>query len=279
MHQYLILLPNRQANRYYPQLAIYQSKRSGLKDLSADDADGAEKQESSMIDFEWQIRRSSRRKNLSLCVYSDNRVIVAAPVGLSSKEIAGFVERKSDWVRNRLTLNREKQEKLPAWEFVSGEKLPYLGVEHTLEVCERRGAGVSCERGKIIVSIRPEIPERTRAPFIRRQLVTWYANMALKKVIERVTHYMGIIGVTPSAVRIKALRSRWGSCSAKGGINFAWNIILAPEPVLDYLVVHELCHLVYHDHSAEYWKLVEKFLPEHRERRKWLRENGHCLSF
>ena len=232
-----------------------------------------------MIDFEWQIRRSARRKTLSLCVYPDNRIIVAAPEGLSSKEIAGFVERKSDWVRKRLDLNRGKQEKPPVREFNPGEKLLYLGAEYTLEVCERRSAGVSCERGKIIVSISPEIPARTRAPFIRRLLVTWYANMALKRIKERVTHYMRIIGVTPRAVRIKSLRSRWGSCSARGGVNFAWNIIMSPEPVLDYLVVHELCHLVHHDHSAEYWKLVEKFLPEHRARRKWLRENGHCLSF
>jgi predicted metal-dependent hydrolase len=231
-----------------------------------------------MIDFKWQIRRSVRRKTLSLCVYPDNRVIVAAPAGVSSKEIAGFVEKKSGWVRKRLDLNREKQEKLPARQFNPGERLFYLGTEHTLEICERRGVGVSCERGKIIVAIRPEIPAATRAPFIRRQLVTWYANMAVKKIQERVTHYMRIIGVAPSAVRIKSLRSRWGSCSTKGGINFAWNIILAPEMVLDYLVVHELCHLVHHNHSAEYWKLVASFIPEHRERRKWLRENSESLT-
>ncbi len=247
--------------------------------FEAADADDAENQDPAMIDFEWLIRRSARRKTLSLCVYPDNRVIVAAPEGISNKEIAGFVERKSDWVRKRLEQNREKQGQSPTRELNPGDMLLYLGVEHTLEVCERRSAGVCCERGKIIVSIHPEIPAGTRAPFVRRLLVTWYANMALKKIKERVTHYIGIIGVTPRAVRIKSLRSRWGSCSTNGGINFAWNIILAPEPVLDYLVVHELCHLVHHNHSAEYWKLVEKFLPEHRERRKWLRENGHCLSF
>src|SRR5208337_5398436 len=226
-----------------------------------------------MIDFEWQIRRSARRKTLSLCVYPDNRVVVAAPEKLPQRDIMSFVERKSDWVRKRLDLNREKQEKLPMREFNPGESLLYLGAEHTLEVRERRNVGVSCERGKIIVSIHPEIPARTRAPFIRRQLVTWYANMALKKIHERVVHYMRIIGVTPRAVRIKSLRSRWGSCSVRGQVNFAWNIILAPEPVLDYLVVHELCHLIHLNHSAEYWDLVEKFFPEHRERRKWLREN------
>jgi hypothetical protein len=232
-----------------------------------------------MIDFEWQIRRSARRKTLSVCVYPDNRVVVAVPEKLSQKEIISFVEKKSGWVRKRLDLNREKQEKLSPLEFNPGERVLYLGAEHTLEVCTGRRSGVSCERGKIVVSIRPGIPTGTRAPFIRRELVTWYANMALTKIRERVTHYMRIIGVTPRTIRIKAIKSRWGSCSTSGGINFAWNIIMAPEPVLDYLVVHELCHLIHHNHSAEYWNLVQSIIPDHRERRKWLRENGHCLSF
>ncbi len=231
-----------------------------------------------MIDFECRIRRSPRRKTLSICVYPDNMVVVAAPEKLSQREIMSFVEKKSEWVRKRLTLNREKQEKLPARKFISGEKLLYLGKEQILEVCERRNAGVSCEGGRIIVSLRPEIPAGSRTQFVRRELITWYANMALKKIEVRVTHYMKIIGVSPSAVRIKSLRSRWGSCSTRGGVNFAWNIIMAPETVLDYLVIHELCHLVHLNHSEQYWKLVEKFLPDHRERRKWLRENGHCLT-
>jgi len=232
-----------------------------------------------MIDFEWQIRRSPRRKTLSLCVYSDNRVVVAAPEGVSRQEIAGFVERKSGWVRKRLALNREKQKKRPAREFVSGEKLLYLGAEHTLEVCGGTSAGVVLEGGRILVRVGPEISGESRARFVRRVLITWYGNMAQRRIAERVRHYMRIIGVTPRAVRIKVLRSRWGSCSAKGGISFAWNIIMAPEPVLDYLVVHELCHMVHLDHSPEYWELVGSVLPDHRERRKWLKQHGDCLVF
>lgn len=230
-----------------------------------------------MVDFEWQIRRSARRKTLSLCVYPDNRVIVAAPEKLSRIEIISFVEKKSDWVRKKLELNRETQAKLSSREFKPGETLLYLGDEHELEVHERQRAGVCCERGKISVFIRPEIPAGARAPFIRRELANWYAEMAQIKLIERVRHFMGKIGAKPSAVRIKELRSRWGSCSTRGVLNFSWYIIMAPAPVLDYLVVHELCHLVHHNHSAEYWKLVEASLPKHRERRNWLRKNGHLL--
>jgi hypothetical protein len=231
-----------------------------------------------MVDFEWQIRRSARRKTLSLCVYPDNRVIVSAPQKLSQRDIIGFVEKKSDWVRKKLDLNHEMQEKLPPREFNPGEKLLYLGEVYSLEVRERRHAGVSCKKDKILVSIRPWTPERLRALFVRRELIIWYAEMAQIKLIERVTHFMGRVGAKPTAVRVKDLRSRWGSCSTRGVLNFSWYIIMAPPPVLDYLVVHELCHLVHRNHSAEYWKLVETHLPGHREKRKWLRENGRFLT-
>jgi hypothetical protein len=231
-----------------------------------------------MVDFEWQIRRSVRRKTLALCVYPDNRVVAAAPAKLSKSEIINFVETKSDWIRKRLQLNREKQGKSPAREFKPGENLWYLGRKHGLEVCERRTVGVSCAQGKITVFVRPEMTAETRSGFIRREIITWYGNMAQKKIAERVRYFTGIIGAIPRAVKIKTLKSRWGSCSAKGDLNFAWNIIMAPGPVLDYLVVHELCHLIHHDHSDQYWRLVEKSLPEHRERRKWLRQNGYKLK-
>ena len=114
---------------------------------------------------------------------------------------------------------------------------------------------------------------------MRSALIRWYSNRALAKIEERGRFHAKQIGVSPRSITIKAMRTRWGSCSTRGTISFAWNIIMAPEPVLDYLIVHEFCHLIHHNHSAEYWKLVGSFIPDHVERRKWLRKNGDCLSF
>jgi hypothetical protein len=231
-----------------------------------------------MIDFEYRIRRSPRRKTLSICVYPDNTVVVAAPEKLSQKEIMRFVEKKADWVRKRMSVNLEEQEDKPRRRFVTGETLLCLGKEHILVVEEGTRVEVVMKGENIIARIRPSTPAELRGQMVRRQLWLWYFRLAFKKIQERVQYYTNLIGVTPGTVRVKSLRSRWGSCSAGGGISFAWNIILAPEPVLDYLVVHELCHLIHHDHSTEYWKLVASFIPDHLERRKWLRENGHSLT-
>jgi len=230
-----------------------------------------------MIDFECRIRRSPRRRTLSICVYPDNTVVVAAPEKLSQKEIMSFVERKADWVRKRMQINLEKQEDKPQRRYVTGEKLLCLGKEYTLVIEEGRPVGVALNGENISVRIPSGTPAELRGRMVRRQLMLWYARLAAKKIEERVRHYAGLIGVWPRSVKLKSLRSRWGSCSTRGGINFAWNIIMAGEPILDYLVVHELCHLVHHNHSPEYWKLVASYVPDHLQKRKWLRENGQTL--
>lgn len=231
-----------------------------------------------MIDFKCRIRRSSRRGTLSISVYPDNTVVVAAPERISDDEIMRFVEKKADWVHKRMSINVEKQKEIVPRRFVTGEKLLYLGKEHSLIVEEAILAGVVLEGDNISVRIRPGTPPELRGQMIKRQLSLWYVHLSLAKIRERVRHYVTVIGVRPRTVKIKSLRSRWGSCSCRGGVNFAWNIIMADEKILDYLVVHELCHLVHHDHSAEYWQLVARFIPNYRERRKWLKENGRRLT-
>ncbi len=231
-----------------------------------------------MIDFDYRIRKSPRRKTLSICVYRDNRVVVAVPGRLSKEEIVLFVEKKSEWVRKRLKINREKEKK-KARQFVTGEKFLLLGNEYTLVVQAGSPGRVFIENGSINVRLNPDpSPDGNRLK-VRNYLAEWYVGLALQKIKERLPLFAERVGASPHRVTIKAMKSRWGSCSTQGRISFTWNIIMAPEAVLDYLVVHELCHLVHHDHSAQYWKLVESIIPDHAERRKWLRENGEVLSF
>jgi predicted metal-dependent hydrolase len=233
-----------------------------------------------MIDFDYQIRKSTRRKTISITVYPDNRVLVAAPVNMPQKSILQFVEKKSDWVRKNIGRNLQKAKNVPASRsFVDGEKLLYLGNEYALHIEIGSTGGVFLENGNICVRLHRDMAGENRSEIIKDQLIKWYGSRATAKIEERVRFYGARIGVMPKSVTIKRMKCRWGSCSSKGRINLAWNIIMAPEPVLDYLVVHELCHQVHHNHSAEYWKLVESILPDHRGKRKWLNDNGDLLSF
>ena len=104
-----------------------------------------------------------------------------------------------------------------------------------------------------------------------------WLKVAREKIIERCRYFSELTGNRPVAVKITAARSRWGSCGAKGTVNFSWRLAMAPPAVIDYVVVHELVHLVERNHSARFWRRVALVIPDHRLHRRWLRQNGHLL--
>ncbi|MGC9196718.1 MAG: M48 family metallopeptidase [Syntrophobacteraceae bacterium] len=226
--------------------------------------------------FPYLVKISPRRKTLSITVHPDNRVIVHAPATCARVKIIRFVEQKAEWIRKALQTNLRRQCEAPAKRFETGEVLLYLGKEYTLRIETADTTQVVLEEESICVRmVARELPAQPWK--IKELLMRWYGARAMDKIREKTELYAARIGAAPRQVTIKTLKSRWGSCSTTGRISLAWNIIMAPEEVLDYLVVHELCHLVYHDHSVAYWDLVGSILSDHRQRRKWLRENGDRL--
>ena len=115
-------------------------------------------------------------------------------------------------------------------------------------------------------------------PVQRKALENRYRQAAKEYFPARVAYYEKIIGVTHNEIRIRDQKTRWGSCSSKGNLNFNWRLMLAPPRVLDYVVVHELCHRKEMNHSKAFWNAVEMVLPDYKELRKWLRDNGNSLS-
>ena len=113
---------------------------------------------------------------------------------------------------------------------------------------------------------------------IQLALIDWYRNHAEKRLQEKTKRYAKLISVTPNAVGIKSFKSRWGSCHMNGDIVFNWKIIMAPNRIVDYVVVHELCHLKHHDHSPKFWQAVEKVIPDYKRCKEWLKENGRGLE-
>lgn len=117
-----------------------------------------------------------------------------------------------------------------------------------------------------------ELNERKEPPFTAEEIHT-LADAALKDIPARVARYAPVVGVTVGRITIRNQKSRWGSCSAKGNLNFNCLLMLCPEDVRDYVVVHELCHRKELNHSPAFWSLVENVLPDYREQYRWLREN------
>lgn len=215
-----------------------------------------------------QIIRSNRKKSALLKV-SDNLVQLVVPLNLSDNRIHEILKKKTAWIKRKLIENLM----LPKYkekEFVNGESFAYLGKNYRLKIIQSAENQVKLKGGYIQVSVAKNFN-------VRDLLIDWYKKLAVQKLSEKTNRYGKIIGVSPTSIRVKEYKSKWGSCSVKGDIAFNWKIIMAPHSVINYLVVHELCHLVEHNHSTKYWKLVEKIMPNHREQRAWLKNFGQTL--
>ena len=220
-----------------------------------------------------EVIRTERQKTADLRV-EDGAVSIVVPQRVSTEKIEAILASKRRWIREKLTLHRDAAPD-SGKDFVSGEAFPYLGRNYRLKVVQGSFAPVRLVHGRLVVSV----PCGSEQPhMVRNALVRWYKRQAAQKLTEKVARFAPVVGVLPKGVNIKTFRARWGSCTAEGQLEFNWQITMAPNRMVDYVVIHELCHLIHHDHSPEFWKEVARVMPEYAQCRQWLKENGAGLS-
>ena len=217
----------------------------------------------------------SRRKTIVISVETSGKVSVAAPEGISDDELLDRVKSKARWIIKKLCQIQDIQPVPKPKMFVSGESFWYLGNKYSLKIIIddmtiEPEVGI-CEGIFTVITPTPD-PET-----LKQTIEAWYRSKAQEYIQERLPHYQTLLGVKPVRVKIKSQQKRWGSCSSLGNLNFNWRAVMAPSPVLDYLIVHELCHLVHHNHSRDFWQLVSSIIPDYKERRDWLKKNGGQL--
>jgi len=215
-----------------------------------------------------EIVRTSRVKSADIKI-EDCAVSVVVPRQLPIERIEQILKDKNRWIKEKLSL---QQEALPvsSKEYISGEAFPYLGRNYRLKVHHGAFEPMKLIRGRLVVSV-------AYPAMARNALIRWYKNHAQLRLQEKVKRYAKTMGIKPLEIGIKSFKSRWGSCSSTGHIDFNWKIIMAPHHIVDYVVVHELCHLKQHDHSPKFWKLVERVLPDYAESKEWLKVNERLL--
>ncbi len=220
----------------------------------------------------YTIRSSTRRRTLSLELRADGSLTVATPRSLSLASIRAFVASRRAWIeaKRALLTARTPPRVLPE----NGARLPYLGSELVLNVAiaPSRRAACRCESGRLVI----KVPHNTA---IRPAIEAWYRRAAATHVAARLAFFAPLVGRAARKLVIRAQRTRWGSCSARGTISLNWRLMQAPPEILDYVVVHELCHLLVPNHSARFWNEVARILPDYHARRAALREFGRTLAF
>jgi len=229
---------------------------------------------SSVAEIDYSIVRRPRRKTLCISIRADNSIQVLAPVHMPASRIAAFVHSKSRWIEKKRHFNSHVRLPYREKAFVNGERFPFLGMDVALQLEPAVHAGVELLAGQLHVRHgHPDNKAKTAA-----LIETWYREQALKVLSGFSRDYACRIGVKNYAIGIKNYRSRWGCCHHDGRIYFNWRIIMAPKQVISYIVVHEMCHLVHHNHSRAFWQLVEQTMPDYREAETWLKINGLSLA-
>ena len=215
-----------------------------------------------------QIIRTNR-KTIAIILRPDGSLLVRAPLRASRRSIQEFVTNNTQWIeKTRVRLQAVAPP--PPKQYVPGEVFEYLGKVYPLEIVADQKKSLRLEEG--IFRLAATAQDKAALAFEH-----WYKEQARQILSERVEYYARQNGFRYNKIGITSARTRWGSCSASGALNFSWHLIQAPMEAVDYVVVHELVHTIIHNHSKKFWIKVEQTMPDYRERRKWLRRNGHRL--
>ena len=225
------------------------------------------------LDLEVQIERTNRKRTISLQV-KDNKLIVKAPRTASRQSLDDLIQRKQSWIKKRAILNVEER-KLRNRKFSDNEKFYYRGNEYRLSLIFGGKEEVKISEGFLIVTCKDDRAMGSKE--VKTFIEDWYVRESTKILNTRTYEFAKKMKVEPSAITVKNYASKWGSCTASNKISYNWRIIMAPDCIVDYLIIHELCHIIEHNHSKNFWYQVGKYCEDFKKKRKWLRENGHKL--
>ena len=220
-----------------------------------------------------EIVFSKKRKTISIQIKPD-RIKVLSTYWISKNSVREFILKNESWIRKKLA--DQKLRVKPVTNLVNNEKLTLCGKNYTLKVISKPIIEPEIRSETIIISNN----FKTRKTFgsIESQILKLLKDFSFRILQKKTFEFSQIMNVRYNSVKIKNYKSRWGSCSSKGDISFNWKIIFAPENIIEYLVVHELSHLIYFNHSKLFWNKVEEFQYNYKENRKWLKENGYKLD-
>ncbi len=228
----------------------------------------------------------SKRKSIGIEIKADGKIVVKAPRDVPMNILEQILKKKMNWIESKQDEMIKYRETIPVRKYESGEVFLFLG-NHVKVLWEE--SKVRSIKGIQFSSIdeinknkllRLEFPSDMVLSADRAKDLLEAAYVKLSQIIlyERVQYYMQIMQVKPNEVRIKNQKTRWGSCSSKRNINLNYRLIMAPLEVIDYVVVHELSHLIELNHSKAFWQKVKEVLPDYEAQKNWLKQNGSMLT-
>ncbi len=213
----------------------------------------------------YQLVRSDR-KSIALVIDNEANLIVRAPLKMPFEDIETFIQKKHRWIQEKQKQVDSFGEKHSKVIVQTGESIMYMGDTYAI---------VQDDTEEIhIAGNEIQVP----TAFTIENVVGWMKEEATRIITERVNRYANIMGVTPGMIKMSEAKARWGSCGTKNNLNFAWRLVMCPLYVIDYVVVHELSHITYKDHSSAFWTRVRTVYPKYEDSQEWLKVNRKLME-
>ncbi|HLD17711.1 MAG TPA: SprT family zinc-dependent metalloprotease [Patescibacteria group bacterium] len=211
----------------------------------------------------------SARRSVGLSLSPDGKLTVRAPIRMSLREIERLVAQKQNWILRKTDEIKKRPEVSPK-QFEDGERFLFLGKTYPLRLSDRIETPFLFRNQEFILSRKHQAQGR-------ELLEQWYVFQIRKIVIASVDRYARLARSRYQSLKINGARTRWGSCSSSGNLNFSWRLALAPLWIIDSVAAHEVAHLKIQNHSQAFWSHVGQLYPKYTQARAWLRKNGRRL--
>ncbi|NLP40776.1 MAG: M48 family metallopeptidase [Veillonellaceae bacterium] len=227
------------------------------------------------INFTYTLAYSERRKTICLKVVKPEVIEVIVPKKNLNFDVEIILRKKFDWLKKHSDALRTIAETSLNSAIYDGASILFLGQPYILKIIQTVAeCCVTLNDNLILVKLPANLPMESNCTAV---LESWYKKNAADILIDKTRYWSTRLGVSPTKINIKNQKTRWGSCSSRGSLNYNWRIVMAPPAVINYLVIHELSHLIVPNHSGDFWKLVEKHCPNFKMNRNWLKVNGQLL--
>jgi len=223
----------------------------------------------------YEVVRTSR-KTADIVIERDGSVLVRVPEQVASERIEDIVESKRYWIYKNLAEWRDLNATRVVREYRNGEGFLYLGRSYRLLLVANQEEPLLLKAGRFCLC--RDLVDRGEIPAAKAAFRDYYVARGLERIARRVDYYAPKVGVAPHRIDVRELGNRWASCSPAGNLAFHWKCMMAPATIIDYIVVHELCHFHQLDHTDAFWNEVDKVLPNYGDRKEWLRKNGAAMD-
>jgi predicted metal-dependent hydrolase len=227
-------------------------------------------------DIEYQLLPGSLRKTTDIVIERDGRVTVRPPTEFTPEQVDAVVESKRLWIYRNLAEWKDLNTSAVVREWVNGETFLYLGCTYRLSLVTNPDCALKLKDGHFCLD--RAVIEQGGVIAAKQAFADYFTEKGQQRFHDRVSYFAPKVGVQPTGIKVKDMGYRWASCGINGWLNFHWKCMMAPPKVIDYIVVHELCHFHLRNHSDAFWNEVDKILPDYHERKNWLRKKGASLT-